>query len=152
MKKSIMGAMTAVALFIGTNLWAQNHAQHHNPHHQAPSAEQMAQRMTERMTEELKLSPEQSKQLYELNYSRIQQHQAEKKAQFEKMQAARANADAQMQQILTPEQYAEWQRIKSERKEHRGKACDGEFDGKRCCKPSTKSSECCNDSQSDNAN
>lgn len=122
MRKSFFIAMMSMAVLFTTSIYAQSPAPHHPMGRQKPNPEQIAQRMTERMSEELQLSPEQSEKLYELNLNRIKKHQADKQAHHEQMQADRAKSDESLQQILTPEQYAEWQKIKAERKEHRGRA------------------------------
>lgn len=146
MRKQFLVAVTALAIMVSSSVLAQEHRpMHHSGHeHKAPSAEQVAQRMTDRMTTELKLSPEQSAQLYELNLNRIKQHQADKEAQREKMAADRKASNEQLQQILTPEQYAEWQKMRAERQEQRGKADSGErIHGKECCKARCDASKMC---------
>ncbi len=146
MRKYILVVATALAIVVSSSALAQEHRPMHHSGHKgkAPSAEQVAQRMTDRMTSELKLSPEQSAQLYELNLNRIKQHQAEKEAQREKMAAERKASNEQLQEVLTPEQYAQWQKIRAERKQHRAGADNGEcIRGKECCKARCDASKMC---------
>ncbi|MDQ0478047.1 hypothetical protein [Chryseobacterium sp. MDT2-18] len=53
------------------------------------------------------------------------QKQAERKARMEKMNALRAQHEAEMKQILTPEQYQKWQANKKQKMQHEGKMMKG---------------------------
>lgn len=71
---------------------------------QRPTAEQRADYKTERMTKQLSLTDAQAKEVHALNLA----SEKELDAQMEKMKAARAEKNAKMKAILTPEQYQQW--------------------------------------------
>ena len=73
-----------------------------------PTVEQMAKMRTDRMAKELNLTQEQQKQLYDLNLTNISAAQKKAESARSDMEAARKSNDAQMQKILTPDQYQKW--------------------------------------------
>lgn len=121
MKKSIFAAVTAVMIAVSASAFAQN-GDTDVTKRQKPTAEQMAQRRTERMTKELNLTDEQAKQVYKFNYDMITEHARRRDAKQADMETAHQKADARLQKILTPEQYAAWQAKVGKQRECYGKA------------------------------
>ena len=97
-------------------------------------AEKMADRQTEHMSEQLTLSEKQKEKIKEINLKYAQERQADRekmRAEREQQKAERtdrrtafkATQDAQMaeyKQVLTAEQFAQLEKTKAERAEHRG--------------------------------
>jgi len=88
-------------LLAGANVGAQERKNMERG--ERPTAAEVAKMRTQRMTEALDLTPEQQKQVEQLNL--------EQARKMEARQADRQNVKAQMKEILTPEQYAEWERM-----------------------------------------
>ncbi len=89
-----------------------------------PTEEQVAQRMAERMTQELSLTPEQQKQVYDVQLDQIRQMKAHRDA----MRAERQGEASRMKDILTAEQYERWVGMQGPHRGrhngHRGPKCD----------------------------
>lgn len=102
MKKLMIG-VAALLLATGTNLFAENRTDA-----KRPTAEQVARRQTDRQVEHLKLDKKQSKELYRLNLERNREMQRTRKA----MRKSHAKRTEQMRSILTPEQFAQWQKMR----------------------------------------
>lgn len=141
MKKKIFAAVMALCMMAGTSVFAQQPMKAPMGK-ERPTAEQMAERKTQRMTQKLNLTQEQSKKLYDLNLQEVKQMQSMR----EQMRAARQAQDARMKELLTPEQYAQWQEMQGARhcmkdgKMGRKGDCDkdrgrkdGRKGGKPCC-------------------
>ena len=72
------------------------------------TAEQMAKLQTERMTKAFGLNKQQQKKLYEYDIRRFAKMQKRAEVYRDAMASERKNHEAQMQAILTPEQYQKW--------------------------------------------
>lgn len=114
------------------------------------SPEKMAERMTERQTERLKLSDEQKAGMQALNSAYVtkmrqprpemkdgdevkkmskEERQALRQASMERMKTIRAEYEAEVKKVLTPEQYAEFEKMQKERPQGnrpRGGRSDGQ--------------------------
>ncbi len=114
------------------------------------SPEKMVERMTERQTERLKLTDEQKASMQALNtayMAKMRQPRPEKKdegevknmtkeerqalrqANMERMKTVRAEYEAEVKKVLTPEQYAEFEKMQKERPQgnrQRGGRPDGD--------------------------
>ena len=136
MKKIVL--MLVAAFFMGGAVMAQ-HARRGD---KMPDPKVRAERMTERMAKEYSLDDNQKKQLLEANLAFVEkmgnrpgkhhrkkegkrpqltdEQRAERKAEIEKrheeMKAARTDYDAQLQKIMTKEQYAAYSKKMQERK------------------------------------
>ena len=99
-------AMMATVMMIGTA--AAQTQNNETEKSEKLTAEQMARFQTERMTLAFGLNEQQQKKLYDYGIKRFSKLQ--KKAETERgaMESARKSHDAQMQTILTQEQYQKW--------------------------------------------
>lgn len=115
------------------------------PDGKRPTPTEMAEKRMDCMAKELNLTPEQRTRIEQMHRERVR-HMAEQKAAHE----------AQMKQILTPEQYARWEQMQQEMKpgHHRHgdrphwKGQGPKGDSMKCPKPACKRScddrdECC---------
>lgn len=132
MKKRIFAAVAALCLMAGTGAFAQNGTQTRSGMREMPTAEQMARRQTDRLKEKLSLTDAQEKQIYEYNLQQIKEMQAQR----ERMRAARQAEAQKMKNILTPEQYAQWQQMQGQARGMRGKQGD-------CNRAGKKGAKCC---------
>lgn len=116
--------LAAAALLLTTAAHAQEPAA--RPAKAPRSADERSAAMTKRMTHDLSLSPEQQAKVADLNRQYAQQleplrpTEAERAARKERHAKARATRDAyeaQLHQILNPEQQAVHERLRAERKE-----------------------------------
>lgn len=98
----MFAAICAVSLLTVSGVCAQENSQR-----QHPTAEQRAEFRTEQMTKELSLTEAQAAEVQAVNLA------AEKEAetQMAAAKASRESRDAQMQKILTAEQYEKWQQM-----------------------------------------
>ena len=114
MKARIFAAVVVFGLLAGTSAFAQEQKKEMTK--ERPTAEQIAQKRTDRMTERFKLDEKQSKALYDYNLQTAQAQQTkwadmqkQMQAGREQMKADRAAREAKMKEILTPEQFTQWQ-------------------------------------------
>lgn len=91
--------------------------------------QQMAERQTAHMTDALKLTPQQRSSVQTINLKYAQQRKslfeanrdADREAMRPKMDALQQQQDAELDQVLTADQRATWQKVKAERGPgHRG--------------------------------
>lgn len=75
------------------------------------TAEQKAQRKTEKLSKQLNLNDAQAKQIYALSLQNCKARQADKQAMHAKHKEMRKQNQAQMQQILSAEQYKNYQQM-----------------------------------------
>lgn len=132
MKKQIFVWVLAALTLTGTATTTVQ-AQHRKPATDKPgknkTPEERAQVMTERMSTHLSLSADQKAKVQALNLEKARKMSAikEKRANDRKKTVEEAKAyqqdwDKELKTILTTDQYAEWQKQKSEMKAaHRGK-------------------------------
>ena len=112
MKKLVLGA---AFLTLGTFAMAQQNQrmQKMDPakmeQRQADHMKQMKQDLNLTDSQVIKIKALQDKRMSERQQN-APQMQAERKARMEMMQAKRAQHDAEMKQILTPEQYQNWKK------------------------------------------
>ena len=116
--KKLMIAVVSV-LLITTNVFAQQR--------QRPSAEEMAKRQTEQMVEKLSLTDDQKEkaEVINLKYARLQSEmmqsgQGDRQARSDEMRKNREARDAELKEILTPEQYEQYQKIREEQMQRPG--------------------------------
>ena len=130
MKKIIL---SAAFLAIGTFAMAQQNTQMQKMQKRDPA--QMEQKREEKMKQmqsDLGLSTAQVAQIQALQDKKMAerkanapQMQADRKAKMEKMKGNQEQWNAEMKQILTPDQYQKWQAKKEEKmQERRGKMQD----------------------------
>ncbi|HXS35125.1 MAG TPA: hypothetical protein VN721_00380 [Flavipsychrobacter sp.] len=124
MKKIILGA---AILFIATPaVFAQQAMPQNNAmtavHPPAPTPEQHAQAMTERMDKVLTLSAEQKKSMYDVNLKAVQQMDKIRQENMQNhtndksgMMALMQTREAEIQKILTPEQYEKYKNTMGQR-------------------------------------
>lgn len=128
MKKMVWMVLAAMMVTMGTESMAQ--PAQRGEGREKMSLEQMAERRTERLTEELKLSKKQAKQMYALQLEEMKRMQlmrqqmrdekaGSREAMFERMKQARQERAAAYKQVLTPEQFAEWEKMEKEQMKHR---------------------------------
>lgn len=110
MKKRIFAVAAACCLMLVTGAFAQGGKKHGE--RQPRTAEQMARHRTDRLTERLKLSDEQSKELYTFSLEQIKAREAQDADRREMRKAE----NEKMKSLLTPEQYAEWQKMLEEQR------------------------------------
>ncbi len=94
---------------IGSGAWAQEkekRGQQKNP-------EEMATKMTDKMADKLGLTEEQRQQVYESHLALV----STKKANREEMKEAAEQHDNRMKDILTEEQYHEFQQMREKMKD-----------------------------------
>lgn len=111
MKKHII--LLSFSLLLSVSLYAQNRG--HNP-------ELRAQRMVEHLSDSLSLEPVQKDSLVTIFsdfYKEMQQNRAA--GDREKMKAAAQHRNDRMKQLLTEEQYAQFEKLMKERRGRRGK-------------------------------
>ncbi len=129
MKKFIFAAATALFLTTGQGLSAQEAT----PHASAPmNPEEMAKRRTEQMAEQLGLSKEQQEKVYQLNLQQMEQmakmhherkereesDKADREKQMSEMRAKQEQHAALMKEILDEKQYAKWEQLQREQRDH----------------------------------
>jgi Spy/CpxP family protein refolding chaperone len=85
----------------------------------------------ERMSDELKLSPEQKSQLQQILGDTRSQLQALRKESEPRFAEIRRQADERMQKVLTPEQWAQFQKSRDEGRRRGGHGRSGDGDGSR---------------------
>ena len=107
MRKKMFAAMVAAVMTMGT-VGAQTVQNNETEKNEKLSAEQMARFQTERMAKVFGLDEQQQKKLYDYDIKRFSKLQKKAEAERGAMESARKNHDAQMQKILTPEQYQKW--------------------------------------------
>lgn len=100
-------AMIAAVMTIGA-VAAQNAEENDARTGKQLSAEEMAKIQTERMTKIFGLNKEQQKRLYNYDIKRFGELQKKAEIMREEMESARRDHNAQMQTILTEEQYRKW--------------------------------------------
>ena len=105
MRKRMFAAMIAAMVFGTAAAQTQNNE---NEKCEKITAEQMARFQTERMTKAFGLNEQQQKKLYDYGIKRFNKLQKRAEAERGAMESARRNHDAQMQKILTQEQYQKW--------------------------------------------
>ena len=117
MKKIVLSAAFAV---LGTFAMAQQSPQ--MPKKDPAQMEQKRAEKLQKMKDELNLSDAQVAQIKSLQDKKIAERkenapktQAERKAKMEVMKAKKEQCNAEMKQILTPEQYQKWQTKQKER-------------------------------------
>lgn len=137
MKKFIL---SAAFLAIGTFAIAQKTKAPMQKKDPAQMQQMRADHM-KKMQSELGLSTAQVSQINALQDKKMAerkasapQMQAERKAKMEQMKAKKDQWNAEMKQILTPEQYAKWQADKKEKMQNR----KGKMESKRMNKVSAK--------------
>lgn len=135
MKSIARSAILTLLFLAGVNLaFSQDTRPEGGPGRTPPDATQMADRQTERLSKTVQLSDAQRQQVQAINLKYAQQHQqnrakapardgnppteAERKAMHDQMKASRDQQDAELKAVLTPEQWAAWEK---ERAEHHGK-------------------------------
>lgn len=133
MKKSMFMVAATLGMMIASGAFAQQTAARGRKAPERPTAEELARRKSDRMKQKLNLSEEQAQQIYRYNVEQFQQLEADRKARFEAMAAARkaetekraavrkAETD-RMKNILSPEQFGQWeamQRRPNQPKMHR---------------------------------
>lgn len=121
MKKIVLSAAFAV---IGTFAMAQQSPQMQKK--DPAQMEQMRAEKLQKMKTELNLSDQQVAKIKSLQDKKIAERkenapkiQAERKAKMEAMKAKKEQWNAEMKQILTPEQYQKWQTKQKERMENK---------------------------------
>ena len=107
MRKGMFVAMAAMVMTIGTAA-AQTVQNNEEEKSENLTAEQMAKFQTERMTKVFGLNEQQQKKLYDYDIKRFNKLQKKAETYRTEIESARKNHDAQMQKILTPEQYQKW--------------------------------------------
>ena len=127
MKKLILGA---AFLTLGTFAMAQQ-----NQKMQKMDPAQMEQKRADHMKQmqtELNLSEAQVAKIKTLQDQRMAERkqnapqlQAQRKAKMEMMQAKRDQHQAEMKQILTPEQYQKWEGMRKDKMQQKGKMMKG---------------------------
>lgn len=124
MKKMVWMVLAAMMVTMGTESMAQ--PAQRGEGREKMSLEQMAERRTERLTEELKLSKKQAKEMYALQLEEMKRMQlmrdekaGSREAMAERMKQARQERVAAYKQILTPEQFAEWEKMEKEQMKRR---------------------------------
>lgn len=121
--------MAAMALFLmaGTNGFAQvsNTTKPAEPA-QRPTVEQLARTKTDRMTERMKLTKEQSEQVYAATLEQLRTAESLR----EQAKAAKLAEAEKMKQILTTEQFMHWSQMQC----HRGPRNKGTRCGLQCDK------------------
>lgn len=120
MKSCRMIWLAAILLMAGAEAVAQNRGEREG--RRKPSVEEIAQHQTTRMTEALGLSPEQAEQVGVLNRQQAEKRQAHQEAMRQEREAHKQA----LRSVLSPEQYARWEQIESERRENRPPAMRGD--------------------------
>lgn len=111
MKKKILAVLTAAIVMAGSAV-----AQPQRPDggkREKPTPEQIAKRYTDRMTNDLNLTQEQAQKLYQINLTKVQQMQQKAEARKAEMAAERQKSEAEMKELLTPEQYQKWSEMRA---------------------------------------
>ncbi|MDR1678332.1 MAG: DUF4890 domain-containing protein [Prevotellaceae bacterium] len=104
----------ALGFFFSAGVMAQNEAVCIKT---KKSPEERAKKQTEWLNQELKLNDEQKQKVEAINLKYAQENVADRKAAKEKFKANRAAKDAEMQQVLTAEQYAQLKELKNKKKD-----------------------------------
>lgn len=126
MKKFKMVGLLACMVLAGATVSAQSVEKQGRKGGEPLSATEMAEKRTARMTEALSLTEEQQKQVQQLNLECAQKAESRKA----EMEAERTK----LREILTPEQYAQWEQM-SKSGAHRG---HGKHDGDAKCSSDKK--------------
>lgn len=151
MKKLVMVFFAFCAISMGLMAQGEVGRRENGPRgERMMSPEKMVERMTERQTERLKLTNEQKASMQALNSAYVakmrqprpemkdgdevkkmskEERQALRKANMERMKTVRAEYEAEVKKVLTPEQYAEFEKMQKERPQGnrpRGGRPDGE--------------------------
>lgn len=117
----------ALLLLIGLTTWAQEKRER-RPEGDRLTKEEKVDLQVKRMTKDLDLNEKQAKEVRALVTKEVEKREAkkaemseEKKAKREamkaKMKEAQAAHSAEMKKILTPEQFAKWEKLREERKD-----------------------------------
>lgn len=106
MKTCFLAAITAMGLMLTTAAHAQNDNTRQTP--QKKSAEEIEEHYSDKIAKELKLDAKQQEQFEEL----CEQHIKQQRAQREALKQQREEMHKRLQEILTPEQYAQWKQSK----------------------------------------
>jgi Spy/CpxP family protein refolding chaperone len=119
----------AIVMLVGMTTWAQE-KEGRSPEREKLSPEQRVDLQVKRMTKDLNLNEKQISDVRALITKESEKREAKKAEMKEKremkvkgrkeakayIEKERAAADAEMKKILTPEQYAKWDKIREERK------------------------------------
>ena len=144
MKKNIFAVAMTLGLILGMSASAQPAKPRNRKAMERPTVEQMARMKTDRMKEQLALSDAQAEQIYVYNLEQArqaaaryeafkakqkvvqEQREAERKARFEQFRAERKAEAAEMQRMLTPEQFAKWEQLQKQGRPGAGKMHKGD--------------------------
>ncbi len=141
-KKAFQLFVLAFALLFAGALNAQSETTKPNPERRQPmSADEMAKKRTDHQKETLGLSDEQYQKVYEINKKGAEKSMAlrkeareDREARMKEAQAMEAEQMAQMNKVLTPEQYEKYkmgkEKNKEKMKERRGPRPEGGGRGK----------------------
>jgi len=117
----------ALLLLVGISTWAQGKREKKQEGERL-TKEEKVDFQVKRMTKDLDLTEKQAKEFRALATKQVEkrdakraQMQEERKAKMEalkaQMQEEQASHTAEMKKILTPEQFAKWEKLREERKE-----------------------------------
>ena len=117
----------ALLLLVGITTWAQGKRER-RPEGDRLTKEEKVDIQVKRMTKDLDLNEKQAKEVRTLVTKEVEKREAkraemteEKKAKREamktEMKEAQAAHSAEMKKILTPEQFAKWEKMREERKD-----------------------------------
>lgn len=84
-----------------------------------PSIEERVERNTNKLAKKLKLSKEQTAQVYQIHLEAAQKREAQRKLKKAEREEAIAQHEAAIKQVLTPEQFEEYQKMAKKRKNKR---------------------------------
>jgi Spy/CpxP family protein refolding chaperone len=119
----------AIVMLVGLTTWAQE-KEGSKPEREKLSPQQRVDLQVKRMTKDLDLNEKQISDVRALVTKENEKREAKRAEMKEKkemnaqirkeakayIEKERATADAEMKKILTPEQYAKWEKIRDERK------------------------------------